>query len=162
MIFFRGQTFFQRSVISAAENAVLLLPGGVAFDCYVLQKRNFERPPERVATVYQSSSPLLSSRMAYLCDARLLTLCIQNPRFDSGRRGRRFKSCRIDFFNARNPAKVAESSGFLYVNFRAFFCRSRIWSRIYAFFRVSNRAAPLHIRISFCYPLKSANSFYWF
>lgn len=35
MIFFRGQTFFQRSVISAAENAVLLLPGGVAFDCYV-------------------------------------------------------------------------------------------------------------------------------
>ena len=34
MIFFRGQTIFQRSVISAAENAVLLLPGGVAFDCY--------------------------------------------------------------------------------------------------------------------------------
>ena len=34
MIFFRGQTIFQRSVISAAENAVLLLPGGVAIDCY--------------------------------------------------------------------------------------------------------------------------------
>ena len=36
-----------------------------------------ERPPERVATVYQSSFPLLSSKMAYLCDALFLTLCIQ-------------------------------------------------------------------------------------
>ena len=58
MIFFRGQTIFQRSVISAAENAVLLLPGGVAFDCYqaydtavgalqkLLDKRDAQRKEE--------------------------------------------------------------------------------------------------------------------
>ncbi len=42
MIFFRGQTIFQRSVISAAENVVLLLPGGVAFDCYVTPENHLD------------------------------------------------------------------------------------------------------------------------
>ena len=47
----------------------------------------FERPPERVATVYQSSFPLLSSKMAYLRAFRVPTNCIQKAMFDSGRRG---------------------------------------------------------------------------
>jgi len=51
---------------------------------------------ERVAALFQSSFPLLSSKMAYLRAFRVPINCIQKAMFDSGRRGRRFKSCRID------------------------------------------------------------------
>ena len=47
----------------------------------------FERPPERVTSVNQSSSPLLSSKMAYLRAFWVPTNCIQKAMFDSGRRG---------------------------------------------------------------------------
>ena len=58
MIFFRGQTIFQRSVISAAENAVFLLPGGVAFDCYdisSLKLENIDWQKEEIRCIQQKT-----------------------------------------------------------------------------------------------------------
>ena len=56
----------------------------------------FERPPERVATVYQSSFPLLSSKMAYLCAPWVPIFCIQ-------------KQCSIR--DAEGPARPVDVQG---------------------------------------------------
>ena len=59
--------------------------GTCYFDSLVyFAKSIIERPPERVAVHFQSSSPLLSSKMAYLRAFWVPTDCIQKAMFDSG------------------------------------------------------------------------------
>ena len=113
-------------------------------------EKYFERPPERVTADYQSNSPLLSSKMAYLRAFRVPTNCIQKAMFDSGRRGGK---CPVDIssvqilshrlFYARKLLINKRFPGFLFMltsvpyfwrvtnlvtNLRIFSCRDRISS----------------------------------